>query len=566
MKIESLDRSVQQFLSTGYYRIPRFQRPYSWGAEQLEEFWTDTIVESTSEYFIGAIIVFTRTDDRFDVVDGQQRMTTLTVIMAALRDAFDRCGLPKLANGLHVFIERPNVQFEDEFVLQTETSYPYFHEFIQKHGEPDGDSVKVGSEEEALRKAKAFFAEKFDDLTASIENDPRNKKIDVPGLIEKALAETRDKLLALRLILVTVDNEDDAYVIFETLNSRGLNLTVADLLKNHLFRHLRSRNANVDTARDSWKTILEEFARSSASISMDSFIHHQWLSEHEYVSKGKLFRDIKNEVTKPRAKSYLDALVKDAARYRVIQEPASRTWHQSQRELRESLEALRIFGVDQPAPFVLAVLRALDDKIIKLPLAKRALRSVENYHFIFTAITGTSSSGGITKMYALHAREVSSATTAQEAAISIDSLIAKLKIPSEDVFVASFLELAYSSTATKQKRLVQYVLEREYAANCTGAVPDFSRMTIEHVLPESSVSDAIGAKTIANIGNLIFIDEDLNVKLDSKPFAKKQQLLAAAGQVWVPPEILSASTWSQATIEARAKNLAEVAYRNLWKL
>lgn len=566
MKIESLDRSVQQFLSTGYYRIPRFQRPYSWGPEQLEEFWTDTIVEATGDYFIGAIIVFTRTDDRFDVVDGQQRITTLTVMMAALRDAFDRCGLPKLANGLHSFIERPNVQFEEEFVLQTETSYPYFHEFIQKHGDPDDDSAKVGPEEEALRKANDFFTEKFDDLTSSIENDPRNKKAAVPGLIEKALAETRDKLLALRLILVTVDNEDDAYVIFETLNSRGLNLTVSDLLKNHLFRHLRNRNANVDTARDRWEKIHDEFARSSASISMDSFIHHQWLSEHEYVSKGKLFRNIKSEITKPKAKGYLDALVKDAARYRVIQEPESRKWHQSQSQVRESLEALRIFGVDQPAPFVLAILRALDDKVIKLPLAKRALRSVENYHFIFTAITGTSSSGGITKMYALHAREVSGAANAQAASTSIDNLIAKLKIPSEDVFVASFLELGYSSAATKQKRLIQYILGREYAANCTGATPDFTRMTIEHVLPESSASATVDAETIASIGNLIFVDEDLNVKLDSKPFSRKKQLLKAARQVWVPPEILSASTWNQAAIEARARNLAEVAYRQLWKL
>ena len=565
MKIESLDRSVQQFLSTGYYRIPRFQRPYSWGPEQLEEFWTDTIIEATGDYFIGAIIVFTRKDDRFDVVDGQQRMTTLTIMMAALRDAFDRCSLPKLANGLHNFIERPNVQFEDEFVLQTETSYPYLHEFIQKHGDPENDSVKIGPEEEALRKAKEFFADKFNDLTAAIEGDPRNKETDVPGLIEHGLSAIRDKLLALRLILVTVDNEDDAYVIFETLNSRGLNLTVADLLKNHLFRHLRTKNANVDTARDRWEKIHDEFARSSASISMDSFIHHQWLSQHEYVSKGKLFRSVKSEITKAKANGYLDALVKDAVRYRVIQEPDSRKWHLSQQPIRQSLEALRIFGVEQPAPFVLAVLRALDDKLIKVPLAKRALRSVENYHFIFTAITGTSSSGGITKMYALHARELSAAADAQEAAASIDALVKKLKVPSEDVFVASFHQLQYSSASTKQKRLVQYVLAKEYAENCSGAVPDFSRMTIEHVLPEASAS-AASPEAIASIGNLILVDEALNVKLGNKSFASKRKLLAAAAQVWVPPEVLASTQWDQAAIESRADTLAKLAYNELWKL
>jgi hypothetical protein len=66
MKIESLDRNVQQVLSTGYYRIPRFQRPYSWTAENLEEFWTDTIVDSEADYFIGAVIVFETGSNRFD--------------------------------------------------------------------------------------------------------------------------------------------------------------------------------------------------------------------------------------------------------------------------------------------------------------------------------------------------------------------------------------------------------------------------------------------------------------------------------------------------------------------
>lgn len=566
MKIESLDRNVQQVLSTGYYRIPRFQRPYSWTEENLEEFWTDTIVDFGADYFIGAVIVFERTSNRFDVVDGQQRLTTLTIMLAALRDSYDRESQEKLASGLHSFIERPNVENDNEFVLQTETSYPYFHEHIQKHGKPDVAVVKAGPEEARLQAARSFFAAKFEKVVDSIREDPRVKEDDVQDLVAAALSDIRDRLLGLKLILVTVDDEDDAYTIFETLNSRGMNLTISDLLKNHLFRNLKQKNTKVDTAKVRWESIHDLFDQSSANVDMDSFIHHQWLSNHDYVSGPKLFRAIKKTTTKSAAGGYLDALVADSGRYRTIREPEYRKWPKGHRELRDSLRSLSIFNVDQPTPFVLAILRALDDKKIKAPLAKRALRAIENYHFVFTAVTGTSSSGGITKMYALHAREVSGAADAQAASLSVDSLISKLKIPSEEVFVASFLELGYSTAASKQKRLVRYVLERHYAHHCSGAVPDFEQMTIEHLLPEASAkSSASAAADIASIGNLILVDETMNGDLGHKSFADKKAVLQGATQVWVDPAVLGASAWGKKQIADRAADMAKVAYRDIWK-
>jgi hypothetical protein len=566
VKIESLDRNVQQVLSTGYYRIPRFQRPYSWADENLEEFWTDTIVDATSDYFIGAVIVFETSSNRFDVVDGQQRLTTLTIMLAALRDTFDGATLPKLALGLHAFVERPNVGFDPEYVLQTETSYPFFHEHIQKHGSPDHASPSVSAEEAALQRAKTFFTKKFTEMVESVQIDPRIKLEDRAPQVEAALAGIRDKLLRLKLILVTVDDEDDAYTIFETLNSRGMNLTVSDLLKNHIFRHMRKRNARVDIPRAKWESIHDIFNSSSAHIDMDSFIHHQWLSTHEYVSGPKLFRHIKKAVTKSQAPTYLDALVSDSHCYRTIKEPEWTTWASGHREIRDSLRALNLFGVDQPIPFVLAVLRALQAKIIKAPLAKRALRAVENYHFIFTAVTGTSSSGGITKMYASHAREMSNSRDSQTAALSVDALINKLRIPSEDVFVASFVELGYSATSSKQKRLVRYVMDRVYLHNCTGSVPDLEQMTIEHILPESPPPGVQHSpEDVANIGNLILVDEKLNDKLGNRPFAEKQVTLAAAGQVWIDPLVLSATTWDGAVIGARADAIARLAYTTIWK-
>ncbi|HVM01109.1 MAG TPA: DUF262 domain-containing protein [Acidimicrobiales bacterium] len=158
MKIDSNDRTVKQVFQAGYYRVPRFQRPYSWTLANVEDFWTDTIVESAADYFIGSIIVFPSQEDTYDIVDGQQRLTTITILLAALRNAYDAQSLPALASGLHTYIERRDVNNNLQFVLQTETSYPYLHEHIQKFGEPDTTEPSLGIEEEALRRAYTYFS------------------------------------------------------------------------------------------------------------------------------------------------------------------------------------------------------------------------------------------------------------------------------------------------------------------------------------------------------------------------------------------------------------------------
>jgi uncharacterized protein with ParB-like and HNH nuclease domain len=83
MKIESQDRSVDQLLSTAYFKV-RFQRPYSWERGEVEDFWNDTIAEAEADYFIGSFVLFTTAQDTFGIVDGQQRLTTITMLLCAL--------------------------------------------------------------------------------------------------------------------------------------------------------------------------------------------------------------------------------------------------------------------------------------------------------------------------------------------------------------------------------------------------------------------------------------------------------------------------------------------------
>lgn len=86
MKITCIDKEIRKVFETGYYAIPRFQRPYSWEKDHISEFWNDSIVENETDYFIGSIVVYKQDDETFGIVDGQQRLTTITMILSALRD------------------------------------------------------------------------------------------------------------------------------------------------------------------------------------------------------------------------------------------------------------------------------------------------------------------------------------------------------------------------------------------------------------------------------------------------------------------------------------------------
>ena len=110
----------------------------------------------------------------------------------------------------------------------------------------------------------------------------------------------------------------------------------------------------------------------------------------------------------------------------------------------------------------LSIIREYNGGGIKLKHAEDALRAIENFHFIFTAITSQRSSGGISLMYALHARQLLGAENLQEKVKVLTELKRKLsqKLPSLPEFEANFTKLSYSDEFTKQKKIVQYILAK----------------------------------------------------------------------------------------------------------
>lgn len=262
----------------------------------------------------------------------------------------------------------------------------------------------------------------------------------------------------------------------------------------------------------------------------------------------------------------MTTLVNESKLYRTILEPQFGKWTKEELPVRQSLQALVDFRIQQPSPFVLSAIRSYKAKDVKLAAAKRALWSVECFHFAFTSVANKSSSGGISAMYALHARGLLNAKTTNARSSEIAALEQKLRdrMPTREEFVAAFVLLGYSAIRTQQKRLVQYVLSRYYRHHSEGVALDFANMTIEHLAPENAASPSVAPADVAKIGNLILVDESLNNKLANKQFRDKQAILKQHPEVWVDPSVLSAKQWTAKEIGERSAAMADVAFNSIW--
>ena len=203
MDIKPLDQTIKNVLEVAFYRIPRFQRPYSWDRDNLEEFWTDAIVSDDQDYFIGSFVLYhsKSEQDLLFIVDGQQRLTTITLLLAAIREALHIIGYAPLASGIQKLIEREDINSELRFVLDSETPYPYLQEQIQKYGKKEKVDT-VGSEQIAIKSAFEYLNSQIISALYSIDKDPTIADKKKKNEKKQKLLKIRDKILRLQSITV----------------------------------------------------------------------------------------------------------------------------------------------------------------------------------------------------------------------------------------------------------------------------------------------------------------------------------------------------------------------------
>ncbi|UWQ36905.1 DUF262 domain-containing HNH endonuclease family protein [Leisingera aquaemixtae] len=565
MKIESHDVSLEKLLQGNYFQIPKFQRPYSWEAEQINEFWSDVNSNLGETYFIGSMVVYETKSGKLAVVDGQQRLTTIAIFLSAIRDQFFALDSENSAIGLQQFIERKNVDNQDVFVLETESSYPYLQERIFKVGQPE-IPLEIGSEEKAISSAFESFTKKLKAKVDTFFSDPSTE--DLTEKKEAALdwlRLLRKTLLSLSIILVTLDDEDDAYLIFETLNTRGKDLALSDLLKNHFVRHQKSKGS-VDHARLKWEKILETVHTSEIDLDPDNFIVHSWQSRYDMVTKGKAFKKIRSVIKKQNAKDHLDMFLTDVGLWRAIFEPGY-MFGNDKKEIRRSLSALREFRVVQPVPGILSLLRSNSDGVIKDGKLADALKKIENFHFSFTAVASSRSSGGISGMYSSFGRKLFDCKNSQDAANEIQDLISKLRerVPTATEFDAGFEKILYTKANTSQRALVRYILQKTFSYEGMTAIGESGDLTIEHLYPQAKISGEFTAGVVGQVGNLILVDPKTNDQLGIKPFEEKRKILIDKGYK-LPQEFLDADVLSPELIKENTLRISELARTQVWRV
>ena len=303
---EANQKTISSILSSAFYEIPKFQRRYVWGQKEIYQLLKD-IAENDAGYFIGSMVAYKITSDGTEkgVVDGQQRLTTVSIILCVLRDIFNEKNLSDLAYGINTnYIQSPDRTNKQRFKLDTETSRPYFQTKILSFPKQFNEELVPNSQEEEILE-KAYNIIKKYVLKYILQNKSE---------LENNLSEYRDKVLSLKIVYIELENKNDAYIIFDTLNDRGKNLELSDKVKSYIFRILKTEHTDVNRHQDYWNKIQEKINEEYKNINLDNYIRYQWISKNGYCTEPQVYENIKKLIKDTdieNAKKYLFALKED---------------------------------------------------------------------------------------------------------------------------------------------------------------------------------------------------------------------------------------------------------------
>lgn len=384
---------------------------------------------------------------------------------------------------------------------------------------------------------------------------------------ETLLRAVRDQVVKyLKVIFITVKEEEEAYTIFETLNARGMSLSFVDLIKNRLFKDLSDIHPD-DEAKTTWKNIRSIISSRDTVINLETFVRHWWISKYSYASEENIYKNFKKLrlENKIEASSFIKELYADAKIYIKISSPIQEDFkQQEEREIYNSLLAFKIFNVVLPRPFLLSLFKAREKRIIKLDEQKEIMLFLERFHFIFNAVCSLRPSG-IEGSYSLAARELQNALDKKKAKEIISSFKENLadRIPNEEVFTDKFKELKFYNGYTRNKKLIQYVFNKieRSKLKTNELVPE--NISLEHILCQSNNDREI----VGKIGNLLPLSQELNEKAKDKLVIDKLAIYKESQYFLANEFALSyAAQWNTTAIDKRTESLAKYCYQDMWKI
>ncbi|MFD1625742.1 DUF262 domain-containing protein [Azospirillum griseum] len=544
------------------YRVPRFQRDYSWGEEEWDDLWQDILgtVKDGGEpaHYMGYLVLQSADDKMFDVIDGQQRLTTLNiVVLAALRhlkrlleQGRDVEATQQRLDGLRQtyigYLDPVTLVARSKLSLNRNND-TYFQTYLVPLSE-NPPQRKNKTSENALRKAYEWFSKALQEQLRGASD---------PGREVARLVDTMSDRLFFTVITVT--DELNAYKVFETLNARGVRLSATDLLKNYLFSVLHREGQHEHELRsldDRWERIVGQLQAES----FPDFLRFHWISRRNFVRQTDLFKTIRNHV-RGRAEVFalLSAMDEDMDTYLALTSPDHSNWPSS---ARDQAKLLKMFSVRQPYPLLMAAKRRLDDGDFE-----RLLKAIVVMSFRYNIIGGLQAAAQ-EQAYHTEAQRVTNGehTTLLHMLEGIRSVY-----PTDATFVAAFSEKSIAVSQSRNRKIACYIL-CELEQQRSGLSPDLDSpgLSLEHICPTnpnggwSAFTDEELETMTSRLGNMALLQTSANKQLGNAEFPAKRSIYADSIYT-LTRDVAECEDWTPNAIIERQKKLARMASA-IWRI
>lgn len=575
MTFEARGDSIKGLLtSTRQYKIPRFQRDFSWDQSNYEEFFEDIVNNIyfrngefvTSQYYLGNMLFLgEKEDNEVEVVDGQQRLTTITIFLAALRDTLysivDDQNAKDYADTIHSEYLIKKIDGKPQRKLQTMSSFPYFTQTIQDNEKPAFKVEPKTEEEEALKKTFEFFKKQIAKKHFLNKiSKTCNQKFTEEYYVE-ALKSVREQLLNSEIIDIFVTDRKQVNKIFENINSKGKPLTQVDLIKNTIFGVVPISSAGIDEMSLKWDEFGEKLTKLDTNF--NEFFLHYWKATFpkDNANGANLYKkylkrfDGKNE---KEITEFVNKLSSGLDIYEnLISVNPSNCKQQEKKAELEYLDALNKFGAVQ----VRVPLLTLYTSKIKIKNQKKIdfLKFLSYFHFTVYGTSIKFRGNNTTTPFKNFSVAIINAKNASDIYSGMNKLKQDLmNLLNKDEVNRAFKELSFTKEKARNglseyptqfviKQIANYLENRDYSP---------IEYTIEHVIDEADGNSN-------NIGNLIVLERVLNDKIND--MKQKQRTISFNDKIIIYNEstykmtrdfVAKHSQFTHDEIELRSEELA----------
>ena len=555
--LEPENRMFSELMGNGKsYSIPRFQRDYSWDQEELTALWHDieSMMETETQHFMGYLVLQTSDGKSFQIIDGQQRLTTISLIIVAALNLFKAM----IDNGIDAEENRQRLEaYRRDYlgVLDTVTLKRSAKITLNRHNDrhfrnltDDMDVRRIRNLIETNRKMDRAFGYFRNELSAYRSGE------ELAGVLNAII----DGFL---FTAITVSDDVNAYLVFETLNARGMQLSIPDMFKSYLISTL-AENQNLDDSvfddfDEEWEDILGQLRRRDFA----DFLRCHMAMKNELQPKHNLYRSLRNEVIgTDDVMPYLQELARSAPIYAALQNHKDDFWIEYDElryaGVRDHLEVLFLFNIKTPLSLLMAVYTQFDAADFIKVLEWIVIISIR-----YSVICGKPASK-LEKVYNIIANGV------MRGEVSSAGIAGYLRsvYPKDDDFRNNFIWKAIPMYSGGSRQIMFLLRKLEQYLSGADEAPAVN-LTIEHVLPRNpgeEWQDAFGPdnwrSAADRLGNMAILPGSCN--MSQEPFEEKRRLLLESGYR-INRHIAEYTEWNMESLEDHQRWLADQA-RNVW--